>query len=297
LRLIKLARQNEYVVINDRFDVGQMLYIFFLKLLSKNSYFIAFLDNEADFKPAGNFFRRKIKFIRSLLIALYLNRIYKKILVTNPFCVSKVRKVFKQKGEEVQYLPLLFEKKFDKSRSVKLRTTARLKNYLCITARIDNLQTWNKLYDIVNNLYADFQEFKVLVIKDPFLDLENSGGKKIKKRFLFFSESELDEVLLNSKIYFDFREKISQFDILTALKARNCCIVKANLSTQFLIKPGINGYIYSSLETDKIYKQIDILFKNKVHLNDIRRVNALRTDVFEKENIEISLKILTEKWS
>ena len=92
------------------------------------------------------------------------------------------------------------------------------------------------------------------------------------------------------------RENIPQEDILSAMKTKNLCIARKTLTSKYLIKQGINGYLFSSLETDKMAKQIQTLIDNKIHLEDIRKINKMAALNFNLKNSKLKLKNIIINW-
>lgn len=295
-QIVKSSRQNSIVYVLGPGDLIDAVIIFLSNLLSKHTKFITeFPQDYLDDKELSRL-GRMLNRTRNLFIFIYLRLVFDGFVIDNMLLNPVLSRKFRIERSKIFFIPEVFEYEEDKKNTADLRETLKLKNYVCIFVRLDDsAKEIIEVGRIAEDLYKHTKDYKFLVADDvdvSKLDIE----PKIKKKIVRIKKEQANAALSNSRIYFDFRHQIDQFDLFLAMRKRNLCIVRKTLAARFLIKEGINGYIYNSLETDKISKQIKILVDNRKHLDDVRRINHVRSSDFLKQNVKEKISHIIKKW-
>jgi len=294
--LIKSTRDSDYVYVVAKWTIPNLFKVFVAKMSSKHTKFFAEISEDSYERTSGGVIRKIISKIKAMILGFYLRSTFKGFVIDNRLLVFGIKKNFNISKEKVFFVPTIFAKKLDRSEVSKLRDSYKLKNYICLTTRVETQQDYNKIHEIASFLYRQTKEFKFLIISSKTFRKPASIDTKILKKVVVLPVEKLDASLLNSRLYFDFRKEINQRDVLKAMKSKNLCIARKTLATRFLIKQGINGYLYSSLETGKIAKQISVLVANKSHINDIRKINHLRALEFGADRVKDRVKEVIKNW-
>ena len=296
-KLFKSSRECHHIYFAGPGNFGDAVRMVIIKILNRGLNSIVELPEEfVNKQRSSGIFPRIAYRIKIFFLGRYLRLLYNRFVVDNILLHFELRNHFGIR-EKIDFIPLVFERMYREIDASNLREEYKLKNYVCICVRLldpDDVELILKLTEI---LYKRTKAFKFILLKEEigvksFSENENKTMKKV----IVLPQDKINEILLNSRIYLDMRENIPQEDILSAMKTKNLCIARKTLTSKYLIKQGINGYLFSSLETDKMAKQIQTLIDNKIHLEDIRKINKMAALNFNLKNSKLKLKNIIINW-
>jgi len=80
------------------------------------------------------------------------------------------------------------------------------------------------------------------------------------------------------------------------MRLKNVILISRNNNAKYLVKEGINGYLFKHGEFNKVTPQILTLLKNKKHLSDMQKINMLKASSYTKENTLNKFKLVIKNW-
>lgn len=230
---------------------------------------------------------RLIYYFKRLLTGFFINASYDLIFVSNPLFVEDLVKYWKIKRSKLIFIqPILEEVEINEKKSSDI-DKQKIKNKTNIVFRAssnNSLSELNKIFTKVNEEHKDF--LVLAVTKEVSI---KRIEKKLEKKIRAVNVDEISQYLDISRIYIDLRQTFSHQDILQAMDKKNACLVRKTHISSYLVKEGINGYIFSEEDYKKIAKQVVILLNNKKHLSDIQKVNFEKARQHSREEAEASL--------
>ncbi len=284
-RIMNFNRFKCVYVGSVKFSLNNLL-IALLKVFSKRTQVIGEVGE--DFVFPEKF--RKYGYI------LYLRMTFDRFVTDNPVAKTRLVRELKVSDKKVDEFPVYITQELAKSDSLKFKQKHKLKNYIPITVRINSAEEFDQLKGALSELLENTKEAKLMVItKLKGLNLKDFSDNIAKKIFILKEEDQI-EALQNSRIYLNLRTDISQKEILTAMRLKNVILISRNNNAKYLVKEGINGYLFKHGEFNKVTPQILTLLKNKKHLSDMQKINMLKASSYTKENTLNKFKLVIKNW-
>lgn len=274
LELLKTIRNNNYFVFPRYKEYRFILFLIIIKIFNRKAVSIVVVDSYLLKKSGGTLKGKVSTYIKNRTWIILLKLFVSYLIVSNSLFLKFLKEKYKFKKSKLKYIPNPDVEVVSDIKKEDFRKKYKLKNYVTVSYLAGTTVELKRARTLFNKI-KELKNIKLIIITN-IVDVEEDSS-----RLIFVPEEQKYDALLNSRIHINLTDKVSEVEIFEAMYAGNVYIGKGNISTEWLINTGINGYLYENINIGKIAEQIKVLVENKTHMKDIQKINRLKVDEYE----------------